>query len=393
MAGLILPNFRWRIEGLDRLAAALGAEQGLTRLVGGAVRDTLVGQPVKDIDLATKLKPEDVITRLNRARIKVVPTGLAHGTVTAVLDSGSVEITTLRRDVDTNGRHATVAFSEDWKEDAHRRDFTINALYADIQTGEVFDYFGGVDDLKNGVVRFIGDAFLRIAEDHLRILRFFRFLARFGWAGANLDSLAACRFRANDLMALSRERIADEIFKLLDLPDPSATIKLMLEEGILRPVLPEIAPNGAMRLAQLVAREAVAEIAPDKVRRFASLFDANPDTATFVATRLKLSKALRKRLENSASRVEQDGDNPKALAYWQGMEAAIDRLLLGDGDARTIRDWSPPRFPLTGGALIKRGVKAGPLVADMLKRIEMQWVDEGFPPDQRADQIADQLCS
>jgi poly(A) polymerase len=392
MAGLILPDSRWRVDGLDLLARALGAEQGLTRLVGGAVRDTLVGQPVKDIDLATKLKPEDVMARLEKAGIKVVPTGLAHGTVTAVLASGPVEITTLRRDVDTNGRHATVAFSEDWEEDASRRDFTINALYADLRSGEVFDYFGGVDDLKNGIVRFIGDAFFRIAEDHLRILRYFRFLARFGWAGPNLDSLAACRYRANDLMALSRERIADELLKLLDLPDPSATIKLMLDEGILRPVLPEIAPDAGARLARLVAREAAADIAPDKIRRFASLFDSFPDTATAVATRLKLSKVARKRLEGCASRTGEDSDNPKALAYWQGTETAIDRLLLGDGDARAIRDWTAPRFPVTGGALIKRGLKAGPRVAALLKQIEAQWVEEDFPSDDRANQIADELC-
>jgi poly(A) polymerase len=391
MASLTLAESGWRTEGLDQIAKALGADEGLTRLVGGAVRDSLAGQPVKDIDLATKLSPQDVMARLEAAGIKVVPTGLAHGTVTAVLPSGPVEITTLRRDVETDGRRATIAFSEDWQEDAQRRDFTINALYADLQTGEVFDYFGGVDDLRAGIVRFIGDAFLRIAEDHLRILRFFRFQARYGKGGPNLDSLSACRYRANDLMALSRERIADELLKLLDLPDPSVIIALMLDESILIPVLPEIERHASINLTNLVAAESVAGIPRDKLRRLGSLLPAEILAVKAVATRLKLSNVARKRLEAMAARDECDGDDPKALAYWYGHEAAIDRLLLLGSDVSTIRDWRPPVFPLTGSAIVKRGVAPGPLVAALLKQAEEQWVDKGFPDTAQAELIADEI--
>ena len=391
MADVTLPESGWRIAGLDQLGAALGAGEGLTRLVGGAVRDSLAGQPVKDVDLATKLTPQDVIARLEAPGIKVVPTGLAHGTVTAILASGPVEITTLRRDVETDGRRANIIFSEDWEEDAWRRDFTINALYADLITGEVFDYFGGIGDLNAGIVRFIGDAFQRIAEDHLRILRFFRFQARFGKGAPNLDSLSACRYRANDLMALSRERIADELLKLLDLPDPSVIIALMLDEGILKPVLPEIPLHASLDLANLVSAEVEAGIAPDKLRRLGSVLPAEVETVTAVATRLKLSNASRKRLAAMAARDALDGDDPRALAYWTGHVAALDRLLLGGSDVSTIRDWLPPSFPLTGGDIVKRGVKPGPQVAALLKQVEARWVEEGFPGRLRADKIADEV--
>ena len=177
---LILDAAKWlKKRGMNRLLAALGADDKLTRYVGGAIRDDLLGLPVSDIDLATRIPPEDVIRRLEKARIKAVPTGIEHGTITAVSDGHPFEITTLRRDVSTDGRRATVAFTDDWKEDAARRDFTINALSADPASGELFDYFGGLDDLENRRIRFIGDPLQRIAEDHLRILRFFRFHARF----------------------------------------------------------------------------------------------------------------------------------------------------------------------------------------------------------------------
>ncbi|MBM3928021.1 MAG: CCA tRNA nucleotidyltransferase, partial [Sphingomonadales bacterium] len=209
-----LPQTDWRDRaGLDTLIDALGGGKNAC-FVGGAVRDALLGLPVADLDIATRLAPEDVIDALRRAGIKAVPTGLAHGTITAVIASGPVEVTTLRRDVSTDGRHAIVAFTDDWREDAARRDFTMNALYADPQTGEVFDYFDGIADLAARHIRFIGDARQRIAEDHLRILRFFRFLARFGDT-PDPEGLAACTERANDLMALSRERIREEILKLL----------------------------------------------------------------------------------------------------------------------------------------------------------------------------------
>ena len=199
------------------------------------------------------------------AGLKAVPTGIDHGTVTVVAERTPVEVTTLRRDVATDGRRATIAYTGDWREDAARRDFTINALSADPDTGELFDYFGGLADLEARRVRFIGDPLQRIAEDHLRILRFFRFHAKFGAGTPDPEGLAACAARANDLMALSRERIADELLKLLALPDPAPTVRLMIDRGILKPVLPEIADPA--RLAALVEAERAAGIAPEPVRR------------------------------------------------------------------------------------------------------------------------------
>ena len=387
MADLILPNRDWCIDGLDSIAHALHAEGDATRLVGGAVRDTLAGLIVKDIDLATKLPPHEVVNRLKAACIKVVPTGIAHGTVTAVLEAGPVEITTLRRDISTDGRRATVVFSDDWREDASRRDFTINALYADLRTGAVHDYFGGVADLGAGVVRFIGDPLTRIAEDHLRIMRFFRFQARFGVGEPERAALAACTARANDLMALSRERIADEWLKLLALPDPTPTVRLMLATGILLPVLPEIEPDAHLDLALLVARETENGLEGDATRRFAALLPADRQAVENVATRLKLSRKMRQRLDRAAKRSASDADDPRALAYWWGEQSAIDRLMLGTGQLDALIHWSAPRFPLSGKDVIALGIDAGPEVAAILKNAERAWVAAGFPELAQARQI------
>ncbi len=371
---------RWRRrQGMARLLDALGAGEGLTRYVGGAIRDDLLGIAVNDVDLATRIEPEDVMARLKRARIKAVPTGIDHGTITAVSDGHPYEITTLRRDVTTDGRRATVAFTDDWQEDAARRDFTINALLADPLTGELFDYFGGLDDIAGRRVRFIGEPLQRIAEDHLRILRFFRFHARFGAGEPDPAGVAACAARANDLMALSRERIADELTKLLGLPDPVATVRIMLDRGILAPVLPEIEPEAAARLAALIAAERSAGIEPEAVRRLAALLPADPIVAADVAARLRLSNKAKSRLVSAA---EPDGGvNPRTLAYQLGGAGAVDRLLLAGkpDEARGIADWTAPRLPLGGGDLIARGLAKGPAVARTLRRIEQRWVDQGFP--------------
>ncbi|MCY7270955.1 MAG: CCA tRNA nucleotidyltransferase [Sphingomonas bacterium] len=377
---------RWRgRRGVARILDALGADQGLTRYVGGAVRDELLQIPVNDIDFATRLRPDQVVARLEAARIKAVPTGIAHGTITAVADGQPAEITTLRADVSTDGRRATVAFSDDWKADAERRDFTINALYADPQTGEIFDYFGGLGDIAARLVRFIGDPLQRIAEDHLRILRFFRFHARFGQGEPDAAALDACTARANDLMALSRERIADETVKTLGLPDPVGTIALMVNRGIFIPVLPEII--SATRLAALVADEAAATIAPDAIRRLAALLPPDPAIADKVAARLKLSTKARKRL---AAAADPDlSTNPRALAYWAGTETAIDRLLLAGhpADATALTAWPVPRLPISGGKLIKLGMTEGPAVATALKAIDRRWVAAGFPDGPAFDQL------
>jgi poly(A) polymerase len=382
----------WRTRrGVTRILNALGGKDGLIRYVGGAVRDDLLGLPVSDIDFATRLRPEEVVGRLEKARIKAVPTGIEHGTITAVADGQPAEITTLRADVSTDGRRATVAFTDDWMADASRRDFTINALYADPEDGEIHDYFGGLDDLKAGRVRFIGDPLVRIAEDHLRILRFFRFHARYGQSAPDVAALDACTARANDLMALSRERIADELLKLLALADPSATVGLMIAHGIFRPVLPEIEESG--RLVRLIAAETAAGIAPDPMRRLSALLPRDPDRAEKVAARLKLSNKARKRIALAA-----DGDlsaNPRALAYWLGGEGAQDRLLLADraDDAAMLTDWPAPRLPITGGQLIKRGVPQGPLVAKTLQAIERNWVDAGFPTGEAFERIVSEAIA
>jgi poly(A) polymerase len=364
---------------MDRLLAALGAGEGKTRYVGGCVRDSLLGLAVSDVDLATRIPPDDVIKRLEAARIKAVPTGLAHGTVTAVIGGAPIEVTTLRRDVATDGRRATIAYTQDWREDAARRDFTINALSADPSRGEVFDYFGGLADLEAGQVRFIGDPLQRIAEDHLRILRFFRFHARFGRSEPDPAALDACAARANDLMALSRERIADELLKLLGLPDPAPTVKLMIDRKILRPVLPEI--RMADRLAALVAAERAAGIAPDPIRRLASLLPAEPEVAADVAARLRLSNRAAKRLAAAAERLVLA---PEILAYRIGAASAVDRILLhgepGPG-LKALESWQRPRLPVGGGDLIAMGLSAGPAVAATLHAIEEEWLRAGFPAD------------
>jgi poly(A) polymerase len=374
---------------MRKLLATLGAAEGDTRFVGGAIRDTLLDIKVSDIDLATRLAPETVMERLKAAHIKAVPTGLAHGTVTAIVGGAPVEVTTLRRDVATDGRRATIAYTDDWQEDAARRDFTINAFYADPASGEIFDYFSGLADLQDRRVRFIGDPLTRIAEDHLRILRLFRFHARFGAGAPDPAALDACEARANDLMALSRERIADELLKLLALPDPTATVRLMVERGIFKPVLPEIGSEGVDRLAALVRRESLSGIEPEAVRRLAALLPPEPSLAASLSARLRLSNKAIKRIVAAAERKPGDGARPLALAYRIGADEAVDRLLLGEeGDSVTadkvqsLGGYARPRFPLTGGDLIQIGLRPGPIVAATLQSIEREWIEGGFALDE-----------
>ena len=367
------------------LLAALEAAAGATRLVGGAVRDGLLGLMGADIDLATRFAPDEVVTRVKAAGLKAVPTGIAHGTITVVgakEDGGLVaEVTTLRRDVQNFGRHAQVAFTDDWREDAARRDFTVNALYADLPAGTLHDYWGGLDDLSARRVRFIGDPLQRIAEDHLRILRFFRFSARFA-ARIDADGLAACTTRANDLMALSRERIAMELRLLLGLPDPVATLELMLEAGIFRPVLPELMAERLSVLAQTIAAETAAGLAPTWERRLAALLPAGETrVAAEVGARLKLSNAQRIRL---VAAVQPAPLSPLWPTAWSdGAQAVIDRLLIaGDAAAAVpLIGWHRPRLPASGKDIIARGVAPGPEVAKRLGVFERAWVAAGFPDD------------
>lgn len=380
----------WHAQGLRAVVAALDGE---ARIVGGAVRDSLLGLAVSDVDLATPLLPDQVTKQLERAGIKAVPTGIQHGTITAVAKGQSVEITTLRRDVSTDGRRATVAFSTDWEEDAARRDFTINALYADPESGEIFDYFDGLADLEARKVRFIGDASARIAEDHLRILRFFRFHARFGSGEPDATALAACAASANSLMALSRERIADEVMKLLALPDPSGSAALMLDNGIFAAFMPEV--KGDAALSRLLAREAAIGAPPVSGRRLNALLPYRAATVDLVAARLKLSNRVRTELAARLSELDPKAMQARALAYRLGIDIATDLFLLHGGDdwpkgVEQFAGWSVPTFPIKGGELVTRGLTAGPAVAKTLQAIEQQWIEEGFPDATRAAEIADQ---
>lgn len=377
----VLPKAPWTArEDLAMLVAALG--DGTIRWVGGAVRDTLLGVEVKDIDAATTLPPEAVVAACKEAGLKTVPTGIDHGTVTVVLPGGPVEVTTLRHDVSTDGRRATVAFAQDWQEDAARRDFTINALYADPVTLDIHDYFGGLDDLAARRVRFIGEAHQRIREDHLRILRYFRFQARFGQA-ADPKAEQACADLAATLKGLSRERVGQEMMNLLSLPDPAPTVARMADLGVLAVVLPEGDPA---RLAALVAQEQTQGIAPAGLRRLAALLPADPPLAEQVASRFRLSGAQKKRLSIAARREQ---GPPRALAYWLGVDAARDALLLAGEDARAIDGFTPPPFPLKGGQIVARGVAVGPQVANLLKEVEARWVAEDFPDEARIAQLLD----
>ena len=372
-----LPRAGWTDRAdLARLVAALGADK--LRWVGGCVRDTLLELPVNDVDAATTLAPEAVVAACADAGIRTVPTGLEHGTVTAVQDEGTVEITTLRKDVSTDGRRATIRFAQNWQEDAARRDFTINALYAHPETLEVSDFFGGLTDLAARRVRFIGDARTRIREDHLRILRYYRFQARFG-AALDEEAEDACADLADTLKGLSRERVAGELLALLALPDPVSTVERMAERGVLPVILPEATARQLRGLHALVGHERDTGVPPDGLRRLGALLPALPDVAEAVAARLRLSRAQRDRLGCMAARAADDTAQPRALAYRVGMECARDRLLLAGTPVEPLAGWRPPVLPLKGGAIVARGIAAGPQVARILKAVEARWVAEGFP--------------
>ncbi len=400
MSDTVLPDTAWReADGFKRIIAALTDDRSGPRIVGGAVRDSLLGLPVTDIDLATMLHPDAVIDRLESARIKAVPTGINHGTITAVAEGKNYEITTLRRDVATDGRRATIAYSTDWQDDAARRDFTINALYADPATSEIFDYFGGLADLDDGNVRFIGDANERIAEDHLRILRYFRFLARFGEGAVDRQAIEACTANANSLMALSRERIAGELLKLLALPDPRQSITLMARHGIFTPFLPELAYDAPSALEKLWLREQQFGIAPSLPARLVAILVKDTMAVEKTAVRLKLSNKLRAELAARLDRRAPEPDDILAIAYHDSVETARDAALLFASDAGVVEcvsrleNWNVPAFGIKGGDLIARGITAGPLVARTLKLVESQWIEEGFPAAERLSAIADQAAS
>jgi len=362
-----------------KVLAALPA----ARIVGGAVRDALLGRDVADIDLATPDPPDRTMEALRAAGLKAVPTGLAHGTVTAVADHRGFEITTLRRDLETDGRHAVVAFTDDWREDAARRDFTINAMSL-APDGEVFDYFGGLADLHAGRVRFVGAAATRIAEDYLRILRFFRFHARYGTGAPDPAAVAAIADAVPGLARLSAERVWSELKRILAAPDPRAAVALMAQLNVLPAVLPE--GFSLPRLDALIARAAPA----DPLLRLAALLDGDAST---LAERLRLSGAEHDRLialrEGPAPQDGDDDDALRRLLADTPPETLIGRAwLAGTGPAlrERLAALPVPVFPLRGRDLAAAGIQAGPAMGDLLARVRRWWLDGGCRADAAACQ-------
>ncbi len=352
------------------------------RLVGGSVRDALAGRAVADIDLATPDSPELVVAALDRAGLKSAPTGLKHGTVTAISHHRGFEVTTLRRDEETDGRHALVAWTEDWREDAARRDFTINAMSM-TRDGAVFDYFGGIGDLEAGRVRFVGDAGARIAEDYLRVLRFFRFHARYAGAPPDAATLAALRAGVSGLAQLSAERVWSELKRILVTPEPIPALRLMASLGVLPAVLPE-----ATRLDGL-ARLAEAGAPPDPLLRLAALA---PGGAAALAERLKLSLAERAALEQLAGPAPDlslDGAELRRALADTPNEVLIGRAWLAHGRAGAelrarIAVTPRPRFQLAGRDALALGVPPGPAVGDLIRHVREWWMQGGCLADAAA---------
>jgi poly(A) polymerase len=370
-----------------RLFTVLAAA-GQVRFIGGVVRDALAGLAHTDIDLGTTLTPKEVTVLGRQAGFRIVPTGIEHGTVSAILPRGTVEITTLRRDIETDGRRAVVAFTQDWQEDGARRDFTINALSAD-RDGTVFDYFGGVEDLAAGRVRFIGAATDRIAEDTLRILRFFRFCARFGTGGFDAEALAAIRIAAPRVADLSGERQRDETLKILAGPQAARMLRAMGEAGVLAAYLP-MARN-VDRLAGLIELEDRYH-QPDAMRRLMALL---PDGEEDVSERLRLSTADKKRLAALLPAAEclealRHRSFAQVLYAW-GVPEATDRLFLAAATdpayEKVIPEflifaggWQAPHFPLGGEQLKEIGLKPGPIFKELLDATELWWLAKDFKP-------------
>ena len=380
---------------LAALVAALGA--GNVRWVGGAVRDTLLDHPVGDIDAATLLEPQDVMSRLDKAGIRTVPTGIDHGTVTAVSSHVPHEITTLRRDVSTDGRRATVAFTDDWCEDAQRRDFTLNALYAR-RDGSIFDPTGhGVADARAGRIVFVGEPEKRLVEDHLRNLRFFRFHAWFGKGAPDAAAVAACAKLKDRIDDLAAERISKELLKLLAADDPRAAMRLMAETGVLDVVLK--VPANLARFEALVEVEADQLFECDPVLRLAALLPDDQVAALSLGNRLRLSNPDRDRIVAALAPtpVLKSWMSPREIrreVYRSGVAAFRDRAKLAwaasprtattmqwRGMIALAEGWSPPVLPLTGQEIINAGVPKGPLVGQVMREVEDWWIDHDFLDD------------
>ena len=380
---------------LDALEAAGGAD--CARYVGGCVRNTLIGRPVSDIDIATTLTPDAVTAALKAAGLKAVPTGVEHGTVTAVAGGKPFEITTLRRDVATDGRRAVVAFTDDWGQDAQRRDFTLNSLYAHLD-GTIFDPTGhGVADARAGRIVFVGEAEERVREDFLRILRFFRFFAWYGQGPADAAALAACEALKGDLKTLSAERVSRELLKLLAADEPRAAVALMDRTGVLGEILP--APIDLDRFNAMVGIEADQLFETDPVLRLAALLPDDQVGAAQFAERLRLSNADRDRITAAlaptpAFKSWMSPREIRRVLYHLGAQPFRDRAKLAwaraERSATTPQwrgmialgeGWTPPPFPLTGEDVIAAGAPKGPMVGQVLREVEAWWIDHDFIDD------------
>ncbi|MGE0118073.1 MAG: CCA tRNA nucleotidyltransferase [Dongiaceae bacterium] len=384
---------------------ALAAAGGEARFVGGCVRDALLGRKVNDVDIATHEPPERVMNLLARAGIKAIPTGIKHGTVTAVIGGRHFEITTLRRDIETYGRHAKVEYTDDWQADAARRDFTMNALFCGAD-GTVYDPFGGLADLRAQRVRFVGDPEARIREDVLRLLRFFRFHAHYGKPPPDAVALAACRELAPLLPTLSGERLCGETLKLLSAPHPADVVELMQEDGVLKYFLPEATRIDRLRALVTIEESLAGELAArvEPIRRLAALLDGSEPSALAAARRLRLSNAERDRLVGLASDADLSPGLSEStrhrLIYRYGRERYRDLVLVRWADAVAGANsmdrgreegwrellhagtrWAAPRFPIRGRDAVRLGVPPGPAVGRLMAALEDWWIAGDFQAD------------
>ncbi len=372
--------------------AALEAAGGpdCARYVGGCVRNALLDVPVDDVDIATQLEPQQVLAALKTAKIRAVPTGIEHGTITAVVNSQPFEITSLRRDVETDGRRAVVAFTRDWAEDAARRDFRLNALYANGR-GELFDPTGsGLSDAEQRRIVFVGEPEQRIREDYLRILRFYRFWAWYGRGAVDVEGHAACRKLAEGVATLSAERVSKELLKLLAAPDPVAAVNAMDDAGVLSVILPRL---DRASFAAMVA------ITPDPVLRLVALLPLSAEGLAEDARRLRLSNDKRYRMVESAVLLDADmsEQQARAMVWRDGLTAFGDRTYRAEAAGiapqnmqalrQMAQDWAMPSMPVGGRDLAQAGFKPGPMTGKILKAFEQSWIAADFPADGHAARL------
>ncbi|TIP27824.1 MAG: CCA tRNA nucleotidyltransferase [Mesorhizobium sp.] len=393
---------------LQRLLAGLAAGGEEARVAGGAVRNALIGQPVADVDIATTCLPDETIRRAEAAGFKAVPTGIEHGTITIVAGGKPFEVTTLRADIETDGRRAKVSFGRDWKADAERRDFTINALYAEAD-GTIVDLVGGVADIEARRLRFIGDPEARIREDYLRILRFFRFFAWYGDGRPDAEGLKACARLKEGLGQLSVERVWSELKKLLSAPDPSRALLWMRQAGVLTSVLPESEKWGIDAIHALTRAEKDLGWTPDPLLRLEAIVPPDAARMKTLAERLRFSVSDAGRLRQWALTAPVEPKTTEAeLAkrlYRGDRQGIVDRLRLSLASARSravenndalleagglsrllafAEKWKKPDFPLKGADLTRLGASPGPKLGATLKNLENEWIESGFALDRDA---------